>query len=85
MRRVPVAFLSYAAENRELAIRIAKDFQGQGIETFFAEWEIGPGDSIRTKIDEGLGNCTHFVVLLTPESIEKKWVNTEIDAAFVAK
>lgn len=85
MQRPPVAFLSYASENKKLATRIAEDFQKQGIKTFFDEWEIGPGDSIRTKIDEGLGNCTHFVVLLTPESIEKKWVNTEIDAAFVAK
>lgn len=85
IQRSPVAFLSYASENKELAARIAKDFQKQGIETFFAEWEIGPGESIRAKIDDGLGNCTHFVVLLTPESVEKPWVNTEIDAGFVAK
>jgi hypothetical protein len=81
----PIAFLSYASENEELAGRIAEDFHSKGIETFFAEWEIGPGDSIRAKIEAGLGNCTHFVVLLTPESIDKPWVNAEIDAAFVAK
>jgi hypothetical protein len=84
-RRSPVAFLSYASENKQLATRIAEDFQARGIDTFFADWEIGPGDSIRAKIDAGLGNCTHFVVLLTPESINKPWVNTEIDAGFVAK
>jgi hypothetical protein len=81
----PIAFLSYASENKALARRIAEDFQCQGIETFFDEWEIGPGDSIRAKIDAGLRNCTHFVVLLTPESIDKPWVNTKIDAAFVSK
>ena len=80
-----VVFLSYASENRALARRIAEDFQRRGIETFFGEWEIGPGDSIRAKIDAGLGHCTHFVVLLTSESIDKPWVNTEIDAAFVMK
>lgn len=81
----PVAFLSHASENKELAARVAADFQRQGIDTFFDRWEIGPGDSIRAKIDVGLENCTHFVVLLTPESIEKPWVNAEIDAGFVAK
>ena len=84
-RRSPVAFLSHASEDKELAIRIAEDFQRQGINTFFDKWEIGPGDSIRAKIDAGLENCTHFVVLLTPQSIGKPWVNAEIDAAFVAK
>ncbi len=84
-RQAPVAFLCHASENKELAERIAKDFQRRGIDTFFDRWEIGPGDSIRMKIDTGLENCTHFVVLLTPESVGKPWVNAEIDAAFVAK
>ena len=36
-------------------------------------------------MEEGLGNCTHFVVLLTPTSMTKPWVNAEIDAAFVRR
>jgi hypothetical protein len=83
--RLPRAFLCHASEDKELARQIAHDFQAEGIETFFDEWEIGPGDSIRQKIDAGLGRCTHFVVLLTPNSVSKSWVNAEIDAAFVAK
>ena len=30
-------------------------------------------------MEEGLGNCTHFLVLLTETSIQKPWVNEEID------
>src|SRR6185312_9689592 len=56
-----------------------------GIATFYDGWEIRAGDSIRQKIDAGLGDCTHFVVLLTPNSIQKPWVNAEIDAGFVRK
>ena len=37
------------------------------------------------KIDAGLGDCTHFVVLLTPNSLPKPWVNAEMDAGFVRK
>lgn len=81
----PKAFLSYAWEDRELARRIAERLQGNGVDTWWAEWEIRAGDSLRRKIDEGLSNCTHFIVLLTPASIEKPWVNQEMDAGFVRR
>src|SRR3546814_18673058 len=34
-------------------------------------------------MEEGLGDCTHFVVLLTATSIGKAWVNEEIDAGLM--
>lgn len=81
----PVAFLCHASENKPLARRIASSLYQNGIPTFFDEWEILAGDSIRQRIDQGLSSCTHFIVLLTPESIVKSWVNAEMDAAFVMK
>jgi hypothetical protein len=84
-RLPPKAFLSYAKENRGLAETIAKELQANGIDTWWAEWEIGAGGSLRQKIDDGLQNCTHFIVLLTKESISKAWVNQEMDAGLVRK
>lgn len=81
----PKVFLSFAYEDKPLAAQIAHALQASGIDTWWAEWCIGPGDSIRQKIDEGLRNCTHFVVLLTPASLPKPWVNAEIDAGFLSK
>ena len=83
VKSVPKVFLSYASEDRELAKRIAEGFTKNSIDTWWDEWEIRAGDSIRQKIDEGLRDCTHFVVLLTPNSIDKPWVKTEIDAGFI--
>jgi TIR domain len=81
----PRAFLSYAWEDRVLAERLANALHANGIETWWAGWSIGAGDSLRQKIDEGLAGCTHFLVLLTPTSITKPWVNQEMDAALVRK
>jgi hypothetical protein len=78
-------FLSFGWEDHELAKRIAEYLQGNGIETWWAKWEIRAGDSLRQKIDEGLGVCTDFIVLLTPTSIHKPWVNQEMDAGLVRK
>ncbi|MFV3517322.1 hypothetical protein ACNJD8_22180, partial [Mycobacterium tuberculosis] len=33
--------------------------------------------------EEGLGDCTHFLVLLTPTSITRPWVAEEIDAGLM--
>ena len=83
--QTPKAFLSYGWDDRALAEKIATGLQKHGIETWWAEWEIRGGDSIRRKIDSGLVDCTHFIVLLTPTSIGRPWVNEEIDAGFVQK
>jgi hypothetical protein len=84
-QKTPTAFLCHASEDKPLARRIANDLQKSGIDTFFDEWEIRSGDSLRQKIDAGILNCTHFIALLTQHSINKSWVNAEMDAAFVNK
>jgi len=81
----PVAFLCHASEDKNLVRRLAHDLMNSGIDVFFDEWEIGPGESIRRKIDAGLGRCTHFIAVMTSNSVGKEWVNTEIDAAFIQK
>jgi TIR domain len=78
-------FVCHASEDKDLARQIATDFHNAGIETFFDEWDITAGESVRARIDEGLTASTHVLVLLTDSSLAKPWVNAEIDAAFVRK
>lgn len=78
-----VVFLCHGSEDKMFVRRLANDLTRHGLKVFFDEWEIGPGDSIREKIDLGLTECTHFIVVLTQSSLAKSWVNKEIDAAFV--
>jgi hypothetical protein len=80
----PRVYLAHAFEDHEtLAKPLAKSLMANGIEVWFDEWEIRAGDSLRRKMEEGLAKCTHFVVLLTPNSLHQPWVETEIDAGFV--
>jgi len=83
--KTPHVFLSYTSNDTELARRIAEALQENGIETWWDKWCISTGDSLRQRIDEGLSGCTHFLVLLTPHSIGKPWVNQEMDAGLVRK
>ena len=79
------AFICHASEDHALARRIAEMLHQNGIDTFFDEWEIQPGDIVKAGIEDGLDKCTHFIVLLTPSSHSKPWVNAEIDAGFIRK
>ncbi len=81
----PIVFLSYASEDTGFAGEIAAALQNKGIQVWWDKWCIATGDSLRQKIDEGLSDCTHFLVLLTPQSIGKPWVNQEMDAGLVRK
>ena len=81
----PRAFLSYGGEDTELAQQIAKTLMANGIDVWFAPWSISAGDAWRQQIESGIDQCTHFLALLTPTSIDKPWVKTEIDAGFIRR
>jgi hypothetical protein len=80
----PRVYLAHASEDHTLLAKpLAESLIARGVDVWFDEWEIRAGDSLRRKMEEGLANCTHFVVLLTPNSLHKPWVETEIDAGFI--
>jgi hypothetical protein len=81
----PAAFLSHSGEDAELALRLATDLRRQGVNVWYADWEINPGDSLRMKIDGGLESASYFLALLTPASLNSMWVQTELDAAIVRR
>lgn len=85
MTTSPKVFLSYGGEDAAVATSIAEQLMSKGIDTWFAVWDLASGDSLRQKIDDGIGNCTHFVALLTPRSKAKPWVNIELDSGLSRK
>jgi len=81
--RQPKIYLAHASEDKPRIRPLAEFLMASGIEVWFDEWEIEPGDSLREKMEEGLGAMTHFVVALTETSITKHWVAKEIDVGLV--
>lgn len=79
----PKVYLAHASEDKAAVRPIAEYLMSHGVDVWFDEWEINPGDSLRQKMEEGLLEMTHFAVVLTPTSILKPWVQREIDAGFV--
>lgn len=77
-----LVFISYSHADRSTAERIAKSLNDSGIPVWWDQWDIQPGDSLITKIFEhGLSRATHFIVLLSPESVSSSWVKEELSIA----
>jgi hypothetical protein len=49
---------------------------------WFAGWDLDYGDDIVQEIERGLDTATKFVIVLSPESIERPWVRKELSSAF---
>jgi hypothetical protein len=74
-------FLSHSSRDKELAANLAKDLIQRGIDVWIDVWEMNPGDSLLKKIENEIMQATHFMVLLTPHSLESEWVQKEIEIA----
>jgi hypothetical protein len=67
-------------------VRIAEALRAEGIDVWFDKWQILPGDSLIQKIfEEGLSRADAFIVLLSEQSVNSRWVQQELDAALLKR
>ena len=82
--RHPQAFLSYAQEDRDVAIKIADTLRNAGLRMWFNTWELASGDSIAERIDHAAAG-DFLVVLLSRHSVASQWVQQELNAALTTE
>lgn len=86
MDKKPKAFISYSHEDRELAIRVGENLRANGIDAWMDRWEILPGDSLIQKIfSEGLAGADVFIIIISQNSVDSKWVKQELDVALIKR
>ena len=86
MKTTPKAFLSYSHADKELATKLANTLRASGVDVWFDKWDILPGDSLIQKIfEEGLANADVFMVLVSKNSVNSRWVRQELDVALVKR
>lgn len=83
----PKVFIIHAGEDKERFVRgFAKRLVEGGIQAWFDEWEIHPGDSLVDRIfEEGVKSADAFVIVLSQYSVSKPWVKEELNAAIVKR
>lgn len=76
-------FLSHASEDKavvdQVHLRITKRYPE--IESWLDKYEILGGDDLIEKIHSGIEDADRFIIFLSPNSIDKPWVRTELRKA----
>ncbi len=75
------AFLSHNKKDKEIAREIAMFLVAEDVNVWFDEWEVSAGDSIVGKIDDGLKDCSHFIILWSANASTSSWVRKELRVA----
>ncbi len=74
-------FLSHSSKDKNRIEWIDSNLKNIGIETYLYERDPQPGKLISSKIETAIQNCDAFVVLITQNSIDSRYVGAEIGMA----
>ncbi len=72
------AFISHSSIDKPFVHRLKIDLNLNYIETWFDLDEMLPGDDLQRKLDEGLAKSTHFIIILSENSVNSDWVKYEL-------
>src|ERR1044072_1298903 len=84
-RRAPKVFISHAGRDTWVALRIAEKVREVGGRTCLDESDIEIGEDFEERILAEIEHCDELLVLLTPWSLERAYVQGEVGAAAIKR
>ena len=70
-------FLSHSVKDKDTARDIANRLKSDGVRVWFDDWEIKPGDSIPSKIEDGLQHSRVLVLCMSAAALAADWPQLE--------
>lgn len=70
-------FISYAQVDREPVHTLATNLHELGFAVFLDAWEIGPGDVVVHRLDDGLAHSRAGLLVISAASVTRPWVKQE--------
>ena len=74
-------FLSHNSEDKDWARMLASSLKLTGVNVWFDEWTIRPGDSMQTAVSDGLSGFDIFVLVWSKAAANSRWVRVEMEVA----
>jgi hypothetical protein len=78
-------FVSHATADGATAERLAMGLRAMGYNSWYAEWELRPGDSLVEKVHAALSVCDVLIVALSRKSVASNWVKLELSSVLMAQ
>ncbi|MBQ1475169.1 MAG: toll/interleukin-1 receptor domain-containing protein [Ruminococcus sp.] len=77
----PLAFISYSSADKNIADNLCSKLEQNGVRVWYAPRNIDTAD-YASAIVKAITNCTHFIVIISHNSLQSQHVLNEIDLAF---
>lgn len=74
-------FITHSWKDIDFARKLCNDLTANGLDGFFDERSIRPGESIPKRIEQGLEQCDIYIPVLSPDALKSRWADWEIDMA----
>jgi hypothetical protein len=74
-------FLSHSHADHAFVRQLAADLSALGVGVWLYEAEINIGDSLVAKISTAIDQVEYLAVILSPHSVESRWVQQELEQA----
>jgi tetratricopeptide (TPR) repeat protein len=71
-------FLSHSSRDKAAVEALARYLRQQGIDAWLDIWEIGPGDDIIAKMNQGLEQADAGLIVFSAQSLLSPWVSAEV-------
>lgn len=81
LKPIQFAFISYAHEDAEFALRLAEDLRAGGAAVWMDRLDINPGQHWDTTVEAALGKCPQLLVILSPAAVKSTNVMDEVSFA----
>lgn len=80
----PIAFISHDSRDKDnIARPVAAKLRAMGLDVWYDEYSLNPGDSLREEIEKGLKKCKRCILILTPNFLSKGgWAKQEYDSIY---
>ncbi len=75
-------FISYSHKDEAFVRRLHADLQQEGVRCWFAPEDMRIGSKIRPTIDQAIRLRDKLLLILSKQSINSGWVETEVETAF---
>lgn len=75
-------FISYSSKDEAFAQHLHADLQQKGVRCWFAPEDMKIGDKIRPRIDESIRIHDKLLLILSENSLDSFWVESEVEKAF---
>jgi hypothetical protein len=78
-------FVSHSSKDKPFVRKLVEELKKRPLNIWLDETELKVGDSIVSKISEGLTETDYLVVVLSKASVSSQWVQEELNAALASQ